>query len=104
MPTTTDRLRVLNGLGVKTPVKCRTTGNVTLAGLQVIDGVQLQVDDRVLVSSQTNEQENGIYVAKADNWARALDLVSSDDIVDGTLVYVASGTLYGDVLFKLEPL
>lgn len=104
MTTTVDRLRVLNGLGVKTPVACCTTGNVTLSGLQVIDGVQLVADDRVLVGSQTNEDENGIYVAKTDNWTRALDLVVSDDVVDGTLVYVASGTLYGDVLFKLEPL
>jgi len=102
--TTTDRLRVLNGLGVKTPVRCCTTGNVTLSGLQTIDGVALAAGDRVLVGSQSNEEENGIYVAKADNWTRALDLVSTADVVTGTLVYVASGTLYGDVLFKLEPL
>lgn len=104
MTTTTDRLRILNGLGIKTPVTCCTTGNITLAGLQVVDGVQLAAGDRVLVASQTNEEENGIYVAKTDNWSRALDLATADDIVDGTLVYVVSGTLYGDVLSKLEPL
>lgn len=104
MTATTDRLRILNGLAVKTPVKCCTTGNVTLSGLQTIDGVSLAQDDRVLVGSQTNEEENGIYVARSDNWARALDLLTSDDVVNGTLVYVISGTLYGDVLFKLEPL
>lgn len=104
MTTTTDRLRVLNGLGIKTPVVCCTTGNTTLSGLQTIDGVALAEDDRVLVGSQTNEDENGIYVARSDNWARALDLITSDDVVNGTLVYVISGTLYGDKLFKLEPL
>jgi phage-related tail fiber protein len=102
--TTTDRLRILNGLGVKTPVVCCTTGNVTLSGLQVIDGVQLAAGDRVLVDKQTDEQENGIYVAKSGNWARALDLLTEDDVAAGTLVYVASGTLYGDVLFRLDPL
>ena len=60
-----------------------TTGNVTLAGLQVIDGVQLQVGDRVLVSSQNNEDENGIYVAKAGNWTRALDLIAAADVASG---------------------
>ena len=104
MTTTTDRLRILNGLGVKTPVRCRATGNVTLAGLQTIDDVVLADGDRVLVDKQTNEQENGIYVAKPGNWARALDLVSADDVAAGTLVYVASGTLYGDFLFRLDPL
>jgi hypothetical protein len=104
MTTTVDRLRVLNGLGIKTPVVCCTTGNVTLSGLQVIDGVQLVADDRVLVTSQTNEAENGIYVAKTDNWSRALDLLTSDDVAAGTMVYVASGTLYGDALFRLDPL
>jgi len=101
---TEDRLRILNGLGIKTPVTCCTTGNVTLAGLQVIDGVQLQVGDRVLVSSQNNEDENGIYVAKAGNWTRALDLIAAADVASGTLVYVAAGTLNGDVLFRLDPL
>jgi phage-related tail fiber protein len=101
---TVDRLRILNGLGIKTPVTCCTTGNVTLSGLQVIDGVQLQVGDRVLVGSQDSEEENGIYVAKTDSWTRALDLTSSDDVANGTLVYVASGALNGDILFKLEPL
>ena len=104
MTTTTDRLRILNGLGVKTPVACCTTGNVTLSGLQTIDGVQLQADDRVLVGSQTNEDENGIYVAKVGNWTRALDLIAAADVVSGTLVYVAAGTLNGDVLFRLDPL
>lgn len=104
MTTTTDRLRILNGLGAKTPVRCCTTGNVTLSGLQTIDGVALAVSDRVLVGSQTNEDENGIYVAKTDNWIRALDLTSASDVADGTLVYVAEGTLYGDILFTLEPL
>lgn len=104
MTSTTDRLRILNGLGVKTPVKCCTTGNVTLSGLQVIDGVQLQANDRVLVGSQTNEDENGIYVAKTDNWTRALDLVSDEDVAAGTLVFVASGTRSGDTVFRLDPL
>jgi len=104
MTTITDRLRILNGLGTKTPVRCRTTGNVTLSGLQTIDGVVLAAGDRVLVASQTNEQENGIYVAKADNWARALDLLTADDVAAGTLVYVAEGTLYGNFLLRLDPL
>lgn len=104
MVTTTDRLRILNGLGIKTPVTCCTTGNVTLAGLQTIDDVELQADNRVLVIFQTNEEENGIYVAKADNWTRALDLVIAEDVVIGTLVYVASGTLNGDAIFRIDPL
>lgn len=101
---TTDRLRILNGLGVKTPVTCCTTGNVTLSGLQTIDGVDLEAGDRVLVASQTNEEENGIYVAKVDNWTRALDLAIADDVAAGTLVYVAFGAVYGDELLRLDPL
>ena len=62
--TAVDRLNgVHSGLGQKAPVRVATTANVTLSGLQTIDGVTLEADDRILVKDQTTTSENGIYAA-----------------------------------------
>lgn len=101
--TIADRLFYLNANAIKTPCRAATIANIALAGLQSIDGVALASGDRVLVIEQSNTGSNGIYVAGPDNWVRALDLTREEDIVEGTLVLVVEGTIYGDTLFILEP-
>lgn len=83
--------------------RCRvaTTGNITLAGDQTIDGVDLDAGDRVLVRAQTTASENGIYVVDADSgdpWTRAADLPAADNAA-AVLVVVTEGTLYSDTLW-----
>jgi phage-related tail fiber protein len=102
--TATDRFTFLNNVALKTPCRAATTANITLNGLQVVDGITLVAGDRVLVAQQTDTEENGIYVVTADNWIRAMDLIATSDFVDGTLVLVADGTVNASVLFQLEPL
>lgn len=80
----------LQGLKPKAAVKVMTTGsNVDLAtgGLLTIDDVVLVAGDRVLVRDQTDPKENGIYVAAAGAWSRAVDMdVSSEFSQSYTLV------------------
>lgn len=91
--TIVDRLSgVTSGLGRKAPVRCATPSDTTLAGLQIIDGVQLAEGDRVLVKSQSAAAENGIYVASTGNWTRAADFDGAGDAVTGTAVLVAEGS------------
>src|SRR5262245_1369442 len=54
---------------------CRvgTTTNITLSGLQTIDGVSVASGNRVLVKNQTSPQSNGIYIAAAGAWSRSTD-------------------------------
>jgi hypothetical protein len=61
------------GLSAKSSVMCATTANITLSGLQAIDGYTTLANDRVLVKNQTTASQNGIYVAAAGAWTRALD-------------------------------
>lgn len=90
MPATiTDRLDGLTtSVAVKAPCVAVATSNITLAGLQTIGGVALVDDDRVLVTAQTDDTENGIYTADSGDWTRALDFDGSRDAVQGTLVLV----------------
>ncbi len=92
--TLTDRRNgVSEGLAVKAPVRVATTANITLSGLQTIDGVTVEADDRVLVKDQTSAVNNGIWVASTGNWTRAIDFNGARDIVKGTRVYVNEGTV-----------
>lgn len=84
------------GLDVKDSVKVATTGNYNLTGEEVIDGVQTYAGDRVLVKSQTNPAENGIYVISVNSWTRASDANSNAKVTPGMFVFVEEGTTNAD--------
>lgn len=103
MPTATDRIYGLNtALAFKAPCRVGTTAAITLSGTQTIDGVAVVAGDRVLVMDQAALTANGIYVVAADTWTRAADFAGTRDAIQGTMVYVTSGTVNGDKLFKLD--
>ena len=92
--TAVDRLNGINsGLGFKAPVRVATTANITLSGTQTIDGVAVVANDRVLVKNQTTASENGIWNVSSGAWTRAKDFDGARDVVSGTSVSVASGTV-----------
>lgn len=98
---------VAQGLVVKEPCRVATTatdGNLSLSGLATtIDGVTLVAGDRVLVKNQTNAVENGIYVAAADAWSRAVDFdgTPTSETKSGAFTFVAEGTLNDNAGFVL---
>jgi hypothetical protein len=89
---------VTEGLHVHASVVAATTGNIDLSnGLEagdVIDGVTLAADDRVLVKNQSTTSENGIYVAVTSGVAvRASDYNTASEIDPGDFVFVSGGTV-----------
>lgn len=81
-----DSLRTENGM--KGNVDVATTGNITLSGLQTIDGFTTLEGSRVLVKDQTDPTENGIYDASSGAWVRSLDFDNSPtaEIINGVLI------------------
>lgn len=114
-----------NGFHVHTPVLVATTGNLTASynngssgvgatltnsGTQValsIDGVSMNVNDRVLVWQQTSGLQNGVYVVTtvgsgSTNWVltRAADADTAgennpDELGGGDYFFVQSGSTLG---------
>ena len=65
---------IAQGLAPKQAVKCATTANITLSGLQTIDTYTTLAGDRVLVKNQTASAQNGIYIAASGAWTRSTDM------------------------------
>lgn len=88
----------LLGLTWKLPVLATTTANITLSGTQTIDGVSLNVGNRVLVKNQSSSAENGIYTVASGAWVRATDFdsLSPLDEINGAAVFVTLGTTQAD--------
>jgi phage-related tail fiber protein len=84
------------GLDVKDSVRAATTANITLSGVQTIDGVSVVAGDRVLVKDQTTASGNGIYVAAAGAWSRSTDADTSTKVTAGMFAFVTEGTVNGD--------
>ncbi|GGB10248.1 hypothetical protein GCM10011491_42760 [Brucella endophytica] len=78
---------------MKGPVRCATTQNIVLCGLQVIDGLQLAENDRVLVKDQTDSRTNGLYVVSVGLWRRSADFNNNRDVREGTMIIVTDGVL-----------
>lgn len=98
--TRTSRQGLIPSAGIKAPCVAATNANITLSGVQTIDGYLVAVGDRVLVTSQTDASENGIYVVSATEWTRSPDCNQALEIASGVLVAVenASGT---SAIYKL---
>lgn len=92
---------VVQGLDVKQSVRVATTTDIALNGLFEVDGVQLEAGNRVLVKSQTDARQNGIYVAQADAWVRAIDANTSQKVSSGLFTFVEEGNVNGDSGFVL---
>jgi hypothetical protein len=87
------------GISWKQPVNCGTTANITLSGLQTIDGVTTVAGDRVLVKSQTAPAQNGIYLASATAWSRAPDADTWDELISAICFVESGSTLAGSAWY-----
>jgi hypothetical protein len=85
----------VSGVSWKAAVRVATTANIALSGLQVIDGVTLVANDRVLVKNQTVGSNNGIYLAGASAWTRAPD-ADTEAEMHSAAVFVREGTTNAD--------
>lgn len=102
MTAQTDRLVGLTGnLGMKAPCRVATTANITLSGLQTVDGITVVEGDRVLVKNQTTGSENGVYNASSGTWTRAADWDGTGDVLQGSSVVSASGTANAQRVWQL---
>jgi len=86
------------GLSWKAPALTATSANITLSGLQTINGVTVIAGDTVLVKDQTNTAENGIYVASATAWTYSVGGDTWNEYISA-IIFITSGSLSGTAWF-----
>jgi hypothetical protein len=91
---------VAQGLSIKESVRAATTANGTLATSfangQIIDGVTLATDDRILIKNQTDATANGIYIVQASGApSRAADMNAGSEF-PSSFCFVREGTTNAD--------
>jgi hypothetical protein len=109
MALTKPRAYQIYDIDYKQATRVITVSNITLSGgaPSQVDGVTLSLDDRVLVTGQTNKAQNGIYevatVGSGANgtWARSGDTNTTGELLAGTIVMVTEGLIYADTQWKL---
>src|SRR5699024_2063969 len=96
--------RYLSGFKPKDAAQASSSSNITLSGLQTIDGYTLQTNDSVLVMGQTDASENGIYDGKSGSWVRSseCDEVVTGEVEQGASVFVENGSNYGNTSWALK--
>ena len=86
------------GISWKQPCVAATLANITLSGLQTIDGKAVVAGDRVLVKDQSTAANNGIYLASASAWTRSSDANSWDELICA-ITFIEYGTQAGGAWF-----
>lgn len=79
----------------KRPCLVATNSNITLSGEQTINGI-LTNSSRVLVRSQTNKINNGVYLSSSGSWTREPDCQIGMDIFNNyfSVIYGAGSGFY----------
>lgn len=86
------------GISWKNPVTAATTTNITLSGLQTVDGVSLVAGNTVLVKNETNAAQNGIYQVNTGAWTYATGSTTWAQYVSA-LVFVEYGSQAGSAWY-----
>jgi len=86
------------GISWKQPVACATLANITLSGLQTIDGYTTLAGDRVIVKNQGTQANNGIYIASSGAWTRSSDANTWNELVSA-IAFVEYGSQAGSAWF-----
>jgi len=79
-----------------------TNTNLTGGAPNVVDGVTLAANDRILVVGQSTASQNGLYsvttagTGSNGTWTRAVDGNATGEISSGMIVVATEGTAYGD--------
>jgi len=81
----------VQGYAIKAECQVASTGNLTLSGLQTIDGYTTLANDRVLVKNQSTSSQNGIYVASSGAWSRSSDANTWNSLISA-FTFIQNGS------------
>jgi hypothetical protein len=96
-------LSVANLMSGVISVNLVESSNITLSGLQTIDGVAGTAGFTILVAGQSNTVQNGIYVESSGAWPRSINFPTGYTIpVDANVsIFVQSGNTFSGTHWQI---
>lgn len=109
MALTRPRAAQIYNLDYKQATRVVTVANIDLASgaPNQVDGVNLSINDRILVTGQSTASQNGLYdvitvgSGTDGTWVRTGDANQTGEIDAGMIVMVTEGIIYADTQWKL---
>lgn len=109
MALTRPRAEQIYNLDYKQATRVVTIVDITLAGgaPNNVDGVNLTLGDRILVTGQANSSQNGLYdvytlgTGSNGTWVRTSDANATGEIEAGMIIMVTEGQVFADTQWKL---
>ena len=109
MGLTRPRAAQIFNIDYKQAVRAVTVGNIAVSGgaPNLVDGVNLSVNDRILVTGQDTHSDNGLYYVRTvgtgsnGTWTSTTDANDTGEVEAGMIVMVTEGTTYADTQWKL---
>jgi hypothetical protein len=109
MALTKPRAYQIFDIDYKQSVRVISLSNVTLSGgaPNQVDGVNLSLNDRILVAGQSSTAQNGLYYVTTlgsgsnGTWTRSVDGNQTGEIESGLIVMVTEGLIWADTSWKL---
>lgn len=109
MALTRPRAEQIYNLDYKQATRVVTIVDITLAGgaPNNVDGVNLTIGDRVLVTGQDTASQNGLYdvytlgTGSNGTWVRTSDANATGEIEAGMIIMVTEGQVFADTQWKL---
>ena len=109
MGLTRPRASQIFDIDYKQATRVITVANITLTGSApaVVDGVSLVTNDRILVTGQSTNSQNGLYLVSVvgigsdGTWVRTSDGNETGEIEAGMIIMVTEGVAYHDTQWKL---
>lgn len=95
---------VTNARVIKSACRVVATTVLNPTGTQTVDGISLNVGDRVLCTANFPTTANGIYIVASGAWTRAEDFDSGSDIQGATIIPIVEGTVNQRTLWQLTNL
>lgn len=86
---------VVESMSVKKPVRVVSLSNTILNSEYTLNGVSLELGDRVLLVGQFDQKENGIWVVAASGWFRPDDFANGSG-ARSSFTFVQEGSMYAD--------
>ena len=109
MALTRPRAEQIYNLDYKQATRVVTIVDITLAGgaPNNVDGVNLTLGDRILVTGQADSSQNGLYdvytlgTGSNGTWVRTSDANATGEIEAGMIIMVTEGQVFADTQWKL---